>query len=364
MKLPETRVQQIPNLEKFLNKRGDDPVGQLSRELAGAAPGSRAITGRGGGELETVETATADPVVELAENAVQAAEKLQNEGPNAEFTEGEVQGLEAIILLEGRPPILIQNGSFFPPPPEWTILNNFRPGIEQAFRSVGRIEVDGHPRFEWIGTGFLVAPDVVMTNRHVAEEFSQRDGGTGWSFKSGITSRIDYVEELGAVAGSEFQLTGVIGIHDTFDMALLRVATQAQAGAAAPTPLPVASTAPELPTTPPTPEEPGRRVFVVGYPAWDGRRNDPQIMQRLFGNIFDVKRLQPGTIMSIRDQQGTFLHDCSTLGGNSGSCVIDLETNQVIGLHFGGRFREANQAVALWRLTQDPLLRQAGVNFA
>jgi hypothetical protein len=355
MKLPETRVQQIPDLERFLNKRGDDPVDQLSRELAGAAPGSRAIVGRGADELETVEAATVDPVVELAENAVDAARKLQEEGPNADFTEGEMLGLEAIILLEGRPPILIQNGSFFPPPPEWKILTDFRPGIEQAFRSVGRIEVNGHPRFEWIGTGFLVADDVVMTNRHVAEEFSQRDGGTGWSFKSGIDSRIDYVEELGAVAGSEFNLTEVIGIHDRFDLALFRVETETPAGAKGPSALPVASEAPD---------RVGRNVFVVGYPAWDGRRNDPQIMQRLFGNIFDVKRLQPGTITGILGQQGIFHHDCSTLGGNSGSCVIDLETNEVVGLHFGGRFREANQAVALWQLTQDPLLEKAGVNFA
>ena len=354
MKLPETRVQQIPDLDKFLEKRGSDPVEQLTRELAGAAPASRAITGRGAGELETVETATVDPVVELAENAVEGARKLQNEGPGAELTEAEVLGLEAIILLEGRPPILIQNGSFFPPPTGWEVLNDFRSGIEQDFRSVGRIEVNGHPRFEWIGTGFLVAPDVVMTNRHVAEEFSQRDGGA-WSFKSGITSNIDYVAELGALAGSEFNITGVIGIHDRFDLALLSVETQTPAGATGPAPLPVASE---------PPDQAGRNVFVVGYPAWDGRRNDPQIMQRLFGNIFDVKRLQPGTLTNILDQQGTFLHDCSTLGGNSGSCVIDLETNQVIGLHFGGRYREANQAVALWRLTDDPLLRTARVNFA
>ncbi|MDF3041020.1 MAG: hypothetical protein K0Q71_3726, partial [Thermomicrobiales bacterium] len=32
-------------------------------------------------------------------------------------------------------------------------------------------------------------------------------------------------------------------------------------------------------------------------------------------------------------------------------------------LHFGGLYREANQAVALWQLTEDPLLRSAGLNF-
>jgi V8-like Glu-specific endopeptidase len=56
-------------------------------------------------------------------------------------------------------------------------------------------------------------------------------------------------------------------------------------------------------------------------------------------------------------------HDASTLGGNSGSCVVDLDSNQVIGLHFAGRYMQYNEAVALWRLADDPLLARAGVNF-
>jgi V8-like Glu-specific endopeptidase len=59
-----------------------------------------------------------------------------------------------------------------------------------------------------------------------------------------------------------------------------------------------------------------------------------------------------------------FTHDCSTLGGNSGSCVIDLESNRVLGLHFKGRYLEANWAVALWKLADDPLLKKAGVRLA
>jgi hypothetical protein len=35
----------------------------------------------------------------------------------------------------------------------------------------------------------------------------------------------------------------------------------------------------------------------------------------------------------------------------------------VIGLHFGGHFRQENQAVALWQLQQDPLVRFAQLSF-
>jgi endonuclease G, mitochondrial len=47
----------------------------------------------------------------------------------------------------------------------------------------------------------------------------------------------------------------------------------------------------------------------------------------------------------IEPAAGTLTHDCSTLGGNSGSVVLSLDTGQAVGLHFAGRFLEANFAV-------------------
>jgi V8-like Glu-specific endopeptidase len=56
-------------------------------------------------------------------------------------------------------------------------------------------------------------------------------------------------------------------------------------------------------------------------------------------------------------------HDSSTLGGNSGSCVVDLETHQVIGLHFRGKYLESNTAVVLSKLINDPLVKKAKLPF-
>jgi hypothetical protein len=148
----------------------------------------------------------------------------------------------------------------------------------------------------------------------------------------------------------------VIGVHDVYDLALFKVErVSSTTGKKSPEPLTIASHAP-------APAE-ARDVYVVGYPAWDGFRNDPEPMRKIFSNIFDVKRLQPGKITALEAETKGFMHDCSTLGGNSGSCVIDLETNQVVGLHYGGKYREGNHAVALWELVQDPLLKKAKVNF-
>jgi endonuclease G len=45
--------------------------------------------------------------------------------------------------------------------------------------------------------------------------------------------------------------------------------------------------------------------------------------------------------------EGEFLlhHDATTLGGNSGSVVFDLESGKAIGLHFGGIEGSRNEAV-------------------
>jgi V8-like Glu-specific endopeptidase len=86
-------------------------------------------------------------------------------------------------------------------------------------------------------------------------------------------------------------------------------------------------------------------------------------MRRIFSEIYNVKRLQPGEISGETVKDFEIFHDCSTLGGNSGSPVIDLETHRVIGLHFGGRYMEKNHAIPLWTLQNDPLIQKAKLNF-
>jgi Trypsin-like peptidase domain len=317
--------------------------------------------------LERAELPEADLVDQALQAQLRATldagrrgiERLMEEGPQAALPPEEQNGLEAIVQLVGRPAILIQGGRFFPPPADWVVLEEHRAAIERVFRSVGRIELEGHPELDWVGTGFLVGPDVLMTNRHVAIELTAPRPSGRWGIAPGIRARVDFVEELGSFDGSPFDITGLIGIHGRLDMALFRVAARGGAGGAEalPAPLPLAA-------------DPGpldslakRQVYVVGYPAWDGRRNDPEPMRRLFADIYNVKRLQPGEIGRHVPGRRLFTHDCSTLGGNSGSGVIDLASHRVLGLHFGGRFREANQAVALWELQNDPLVRHAGLRF-
>lgn len=326
----------------------DEPMPRLS-----------AIVDRSGASETELPSGTAEETwrqsaqEEVLRAAGSALAKIESDGEAADFSASEATGLEAIIHLVGRPAIFVQEGRFFPPPSEWSELEDSRADIEAALAAIGRVEVTGHPNYDWVGTGFLVADDLVMTNEHVAREFASRERDA-WTFRSGMASRVDFREELGTLQPLEFDVLGIADIHPTLDLALLRVSRAGTGGASLARPLPIASQAPV--------SVEARRVYTVGYPAWDGRRNDPDAMRRIFSGTYNVKRLQPGEVTGMATEV-TFLHDCSTLGGNSGSAVLDLETHRVVGLHFSGRYMGANRAIALWGLVDDPILRGADLSF-
>jgi hypothetical protein len=276
------------------------------------------------------------------------------QGRDAELDDAERFGLRAIVLLEARPAILIQDGDFPDPPHEWMRLTAHREQIRDVIARSGRVEVSGHVELDWVGTASLVAPGTLMTNRHVAAEFCSRQGDR-WTFRQGMAPRIDFLSELGRTSSLEFEITEAIGLHERHDVALLRVEATSPDGKALPEPLALAASEP--------PDLFDRDVYVVGYPAWDGRRNEPEPIRRIFMDVYNVKRLQPGKAVGYSTMYSAIEHDCSTLGGNSGSPVVDLETHQVIGLHFGGRYGAGNYAVPLWLLRDDPLLKKGALNF-
>jgi hypothetical protein len=361
MQAPKNLLQKLPDLDQLSANLDQDtseilirafPTQDLARASAGELSFGIGFMDTGEADLPQIEEVDRERWVNAG---VRAVNRLKDEGEGADLTGEELIGLEAIVHIEARPAILIQDGHFFPPPAEWQNLEGQRDQIETTFKSVGRIEVFNHPTYEWVGTGFLVGENVIMTNRHVAEIFCKRGCLGRWEIEPEMTAKIDYVEELGSLASAEFSLSSVIGIHPTFDMALFSAEPISSTGINPPQPLKISSRPPGNLV--------GGSVYCVGYPAWDGRRNDPEIMRKIFSNIFNVKRFQPGKVMSYSGAKKILTHDCSTLGGNSGSCVVDLDSNQVIGLHFGGRYLEGNSAVALWELTNDRLLRRARVNF-
>src|SRR5262249_23712818 len=65
-----------------------------------------------------------------------------------------------------------------------------------------------------------------------------------------------------------------------------------------------------------------------------------------FNDLYDVKRFAPGRIMKpVAD--AILSHDCTSLGGNSGSKLISLEQKKAVGLHFAGTYGVANSAAGV-----------------
>ncbi|HEY8605479.1 MAG TPA: DNA/RNA non-specific endonuclease [Noviherbaspirillum sp.] len=247
---------------------------------------------------------------------------------------------EAIVLIAGRPVLLVKDGVF-----ETASLDELeqqlaphRKALAAPIRAVGRIELSDHDTFEWCGTGWRIEEDLIVTNRHVANVFAQRQGRV-FRFRVNqrgrqVRARIDFREEYRGLESEESAVAEILWIADDTaeapDMAILRLLND-----------------PSLP--PPIrllgkPLEPEQRIAVVGYPARDSR-NDAGAMREIFGDIYDVKRFAPGEVVAVPPSDWYFTHDSSTLGGNSGSAIIDIESKSVAGLHFGGQFRKTNYAV-------------------
>lgn len=248
---------------------------------------------------------------------------------------------EAVILRVGRPVLTIYHDDakleFTDAESEvWRErLTTAKDILASVIPSVGRIEVLNHPTYDWIGTGWLIDTNIIVTNRHVAEFFA-RNNGNGFVFRQSpaggkMGSALDLLQEEGNPKTWIFEVKDVLHIEPEPgpDIAFLVID---QSGDAPP--------ALVLNNKGVTNET---NVAVIGYPAKDSRMPDVDLMERLFGNVYNKKRLAPGQITNVRPDR--LFHDCSTLGGCSGGAVVDLETGRVAGLHFAGRFMESNYAV-------------------
>jgi len=292
----------------------------------------------------------------LLEAGATALEKVaQQNAPD--LTPQERMGLECVLLLHGRPAVEVTPTGLANVPPLWNVLEDQREDIEMVQRGVGRIELFGHPEYDWAGTAFLVNETTLMTTRQTAEFFVE-NRNEQWQFRPGITAWMDYSSAYQDVASAGYRVRAVTGVHPTYDLALLEVEPPQGQTPGSPTPLAVAAQPPE--------QMEGRQVYLVGYPVRDARRNDPETLSRIFRDVYNVKRIQPGVLrgtLNFREIQ-LLRHDCAPLGQSSGSCLVDLETQQVIGLHLTSRYLEPGTAIPLWVLRDDPLLRRCGVTFA
>ncbi len=293
------------------------------------------------GGLEGLEGGPDMDVDTAADVAEEMAEGVYEPGSNP--------GLEAIVERFTRPVYLVQQSSFTLPPDDFpsseeihSRLTKAKGSLEARLPSTGRIDVRNH-RLDWVGTGWMVAPDLMVTNRHVAGEFATAVDGT-FAFRQNagrppVRASVDWRREYDRPEESRFRIREVLWMEpdDSVDVALLRVDGTNEDGEELPPPV-------ELMTRVEVDEAGvGSWLAVVGYPAFDSRNNAAD-QQRIFDGVYNHKRLAPGQVTAL---VGTELlhHDSTTLGGNSGSLIVDLASGKAVGLHFGGIEGVRNEAV-------------------
>ena len=259
----------------------------------------------------------------------------------------EMLGLESIAMRTQRPVLAIRDSVaqlVFIDEADSKIwgerLTKARPLLDIAIPSVGRIDLTGAP-LDWVGTGWLVAENIIVTNRHVAREFAERKGD-GFAFKMGLTEQmggdLDFLQEIDNPERLVFKLVRPLHIEEPPgpDVSFFEIET-VSGDARLANPIELASTisAPEQLAT--------LQVATIGYPAYDSRIPEPDLMERIYGKVYNKKRLAPGGVTRL--DEALLWHNCTTLGGNSGSVVFDLNSGRALGLHFSGSFLVTNYAV-------------------
>lgn len=326
---------------------GEDGVEALrvdEEKLAAIKDANQALESAGG--LERKRSAVPPESVNAGLESIAAGRELPRD---------QSRGLEAIIIPDKRPAMPLMRGTFKAVHKMWLHLNEqpIHDRLTRAARSIGRIEVPGS-KYPYGGTGFVVGPNLIMTNRHVAEIFVGGVGDRGLHFLPDIAPGFSDSFAPDNDEHPPLAVTGVKMIHPYWDMALLEVA---------------GLTAQPLTLSPrdATSYE-KEEVAVIGYPAFDPR-NDQDVQLKLFDSRFGVKQLQPGLLRERRptESYGKIVdvptHDCSTMGGVSGAAVLHIASGDVIGLHFGGEYLLRNFAVAAYDLALDGRVVDAGVSF-
>jgi endonuclease G len=247
---------------------------------------------------------------------------------------GEVPSPAQIAALESvikalRPSLMSERAMLKPLP----VYQRYEAGVVQqwdAFRqivkyslySVGRIDrLDGKSS-EALATGFVVAPGVLATNTHVLDALSANERRLERN-QAAVLFGQEYgvVPDIPAVA-----ITGVLAVHPSLDMCLLKIED---------TDRPSWQIEGKM-------QSRGSRIAAIGYPQDDPR--SPVFRDVIFENHYGVKRGAPGEVRGVG--VNAVFHDCSTLGGNSGSPLVDLDSGKVVGIHRDGPlFLFRNEAV-------------------
>lgn len=379
----------MPTVKPYLELIARGPVSGVALESTGAVTvrdttnARRELLERLSAEIAYIEAKAKvdidqEAVQELLDEAGGGLDRIFGEGPDTELGDAHVSGLEAVVRTDGSRPVLFVEDDFVdvlaPSIGDYAaVLSRMKESVRQVCQSVGRVD-DPSVSLGYQGTAWMVAEGLVATNFHVLEAIApggvRRDGRFEGRLNTGVAVHFGHeVSRLGTERRFPIRRVVSVGLagaaqhaqpsglnFDGLDLAILEL--EPVPGRPFPPPLTVARG--DDPRTRGGLASAGREIYLVGYPG-NAQSTTPDLFATIFAGVKSFKRLAPGEIMTAPgevpdDPRGWILaHDASTLGGNSGSAVVDLASDgrTALGLHFAGRHARQNWAHALERVTTE-----------
>jgi hypothetical protein len=178
------------------------------------------------------------------------------------------------------------------------------PGVVPWTRAIGRLQVMT-PKGRGTCTGFLVGPDLMLTNQHcIADDHDARE------------SWVDFGFDSLAASPTTFRILKLIASDPQLDYSLVRLSGNAAATFGR---LYLGAGIARTTTANPTPID----LWVVQHP-----RGEPKRVA--FPPNCSVRSRSLAGVDKIRNDFG---HTCDTRRGSSGAPLLDVKTGLVLGLH-------------------------------
>ena len=267
-------------------------------------------------------------------------------------SEADAAAFEAVLQVRGRPALRVEQrletiddekhpGSAFWRP----FFNEHELRLVEVASAAGAVvakDKSGKP--PWVqGTAWLVAHDLVLTNRHVlfpppnGIALARRVSGAATTarFRTDMEVRIDFAHDNGPSRNMVYAVEDIPFVseeEDPVDVALIRVKPTPTQSCPMPRPLSLANDG--LTSS---------YVYVVGHPGAVSKV--PASVMAVFGTPDERKRVSFGEVMKGSAQpERELLHDASTIGGYSGGCVLAFGSEAVAALHYYGHPLSGNRA--------------------
>src|SRR5262249_49511608 len=191
----------------------DDLTKAVAKTLGAAAPP----------ETPTRSPSTTDDVELAAAAAIGRAHstlsRIQNGGSLSNLSEDDVSALELIVHTIGRPALCYRNGRVETPlnklddNSRWYVLvTTQREEINRVSSCVGRLACEHGSSSPVLGTGWRVAKDLILTNRHVARSFATdcNSAPETWTLDVAKSPFIDFAYTDGTPTPARFAVTELV----------------------------------------------------------------------------------------------------------------------------------------------------------